>query len=170
MIPYFTGIPEDVCMNVMHFEFTGIAGIPAPADITNLLAYVVAFYGDIYEASTTMANYAVPANTRIKVFNLDDPTPRVPVFDEIVPITTGARSNATLPLEAAIVASIYASPCRGSHSDPNAAGSTSDASAPAWWRSGARRASLACRRPSGRTSMMPLWPCRRVSSRRTGCG
>lgn len=112
-IPYYTGIPEDVVTNVLHFTFSDIDP-PEPADFTDLSvlikAFVTSWYGGISPNTSTMSKYARPALARQKMYNLDDPKPRVPVFDQVVPLT-GVNQDATttsVPPEAATCLSLKA--------------------------------------------------------------
>ena len=61
-----------------------------------------------------MATYAAPNITRMKMYNLADPKPRVPVLDELVPLTVTQDTSTILPPEVAIVLSYHATFVSGS--------------------------------------------------------
>ena len=111
-IPYYTGIPEDVVTNVLHFEFGDIVA-PTGTDFTNLALSLATFYNGCYGAISpnlaTMAKYMRPANARMKMYALADVKPRVPVFDEETPLTALNQDSTSskLPNEVSSVQSFH---------------------------------------------------------------
>lgn len=101
-IPYFSAIPADVCTNVWSFNFVGTAG---PTDFSNLASDLILFYEQVYgggASSVTMANYAVPGLTTIKIYALADPTPRAPVYETQTPISGFTPAATMLPPESSV--------------------------------------------------------------------
>lgn len=72
---------------------------------------LTAFYDAVFDDSGTLANY-VSNNVEILLFNIDEPSPRVPIVRtiEITPGTTGAS---VIPAEVACVCTYNAAPVSG---------------------------------------------------------
>jgi hypothetical protein len=111
-IPYFTGIPEDVVTNVMHFRYEDVIS-PSPEHLDDLRDAVKDFfnqlYGGISGSTATMAKFMRPALARQKMYLLADTPPRVPVLDEVVPLT-GLNQDATtsrIPTEVSVCVSFH---------------------------------------------------------------
>lgn len=107
-MPYYTGLPEDVVTNTFHFDWPG-GSPPDEIALGNLVNTVAAFYENVFKDPGTLwcAPWMRPALNRIRVYDLDMPTPRPPVFDEVVPLTLEmAPANAIAP-ETAIVLSYH---------------------------------------------------------------
>ena len=105
-IPYFSGIPEDVCTNVWSFNF--VSPSPSGADWNALRTALNTFYASAYAStagSLSMANYALPANTRWKGYDLSDPEPRAPVYDVTFAIAPITLVSSVLPPETAVCCS-----------------------------------------------------------------
>jgi len=97
----FTFIPEDVVTNTFHVlsQLT-----PTKEEVAAEMAPLFsAFYTTVY-SSDRCANYMRPAAATLRVYDLDDPQPRVPV---IVPLalTTVPLTASLLPNEVAAVLS-----------------------------------------------------------------
>ena len=105
-VPYFSGVPSDVMTNVWHFQYVTLA--PGPADWVDLATDLTNFYNYVYAGIAnrlTWAPYMRPADTRIKAYNLIDPTPRAPVYDAAMPLSGTPAGSTLIPPEAAVVAS-----------------------------------------------------------------
>ena len=103
ILPYFTNIPEDVVVNVWTFNW--LIGSPAVGDFDNLRDNLVAFYDDVYAdpGGPMLAPYVDETQARIKIYDLADPLPRVPVYNSLAPLNFANQASATgLPPEAAI--------------------------------------------------------------------
>lgn len=108
-IPYFTGIPSDVVTNTFHFDWQA-SGDPDDSELENLADRVVDFYEDIYNEPGVgnIAIWAKPELSTCKIYNLDDPLPRVPIYDEIRPLTTIPDPSSTvIPTEVACCLSYH---------------------------------------------------------------
>jgi hypothetical protein len=114
VLPYFTGIPEDVITNVWHFEW--LVGTPSGSNFTNLRNNLDAFYTSVYTIGAG-ADWIAPwvdiSNCRIKVYDLDDPIPRAPVYENTFAITATPVTNSSVPLETAICLSFQGEPVSG---------------------------------------------------------
>lgn len=108
-IPYYTLIPEDVVTNVWHFDWAG-AGAPVLSDYNALRDIVASFYEDTFSnlGAASMAPWMRPAFSTIKIFDLTDPPPRVPVYTNTVPLTVQQGATGTIPTETAVVLSYHA--------------------------------------------------------------
>lgn len=113
-IPYYTGIASDVVTNVFNFNWAS-SGTPSAGDITQVANSVAAFYEAAFLASSTpdMAPYMRPSLCRQKVYNMQDPTPRVPVLDRVTALTVKLGTTGGLPPEVALCASFKATPTSG---------------------------------------------------------
>lgn len=106
-IPYFTNIPSDVITNTFHFAWVGLLDPPDDDDFLALAVNLELFYESIFAVpgGASMAIWTDPTNTRIKIYDLEDPKPRVPVFDDIQPLTVNKTADTVLPPEVAVVLS-----------------------------------------------------------------
>jgi len=114
-IPYFTLTPEDVCVNDWHFDWLGLLGDPTTTDYTNLKNDVKNLYIALYPSATNgIAAWLRPSVVTTKIYNLVDPTPRVPRFiggPESWGLTVGTAAN--IPLEASVCLSFQADAVAG---------------------------------------------------------
>lgn len=112
VIPYLSGLPEDVAVNTFHFIGDG------PTQYDDVAAALVQFYNTVPPAPATGAVAAFLSNAlsrvalacQIKLYALEAPTPRVPT---IVPWTLGASASSAakeLPAEVALCTSIHGTP------------------------------------------------------------
>lgn len=106
VLPYTTGLPEDVSVNT--FWTIGDFGATDQAD--EAMAAIIDFYNEPNDNEVTVASYLSAYITRdtngcyVRTYNHDDPKPR-PVFAQ-QNFTLGAASNqASLPFEVSVVAS-----------------------------------------------------------------
>lgn len=99
-IPYFSGLPEDVVTNVWHFDWLG-GSAPTSTNYGNLQNLIAAFYELVFpeSGSITMAAWMVPANFRVKIYDLDDTPPRAPVWDGNTPLNVEQAESGTTPTE-----------------------------------------------------------------------
>jgi hypothetical protein len=106
--PYYTGIPEDVITNTWHFEWLG-AGEPNTAAFNNVRDNLKSFYTNIYTtaATATWAPWVNILGNRMKMYNLSDAKPRVPVLDEQVSLTGTKATNSAIATEVACVLSYH---------------------------------------------------------------
>lgn len=110
IMPMFTNLPTDVCVNQFHFLATSE---DLAATATSIAARLQTFWRDIY--GTTQAdrvNYIDWPNMVAKVFKLDDPTPRVPAIRNLG-YTNAGTAVSTIPTEVACVLSFQAAPESG---------------------------------------------------------
>lgn len=102
VIPFFSGLPRDVIVNTFHFEEATLDKTQFAASMPPLLGK---FYDTIYGATNTgRANYLDWLNMKFRVFDLSEPSPRVPV-EAPSPFATPGSGASTLPTEVAVVAS-----------------------------------------------------------------
>jgi len=113
-IPYFTGLPTDVVTNDWHTSF--IVGTPGDSEFEELRDLIVAFYDTIYAGSLIgdcMAPWADPAGAYIKIYNVNDPTPRAPRYQSAAPLLDSTVATSGTPLEEAVCASYKGTPISG---------------------------------------------------------
>lgn len=103
-----TGIPEDRFINTWHFDaatYNGTLTDSIEQKLTN-------FYTAVNTPQTVPVGYYlsefVSRNVEIRMYNLDDPEPRVPTFGGFVLAAAPAGEN--LPEEVAVVVSLEAPP------------------------------------------------------------
>lgn len=110
ILPFFTNLPEDVVVNQFHF-FAAIDDIDEVGDeiFTNLQQFYQTCYG---ASATNRANYIDWTRIVVKVFNLEDPTPRIPWVSPFMAFSAGTAST-SVPTEVACVLSFHAAPESG---------------------------------------------------------
>lgn len=106
IIPYDSGLPEDVMTNTLYFATGGAIEeiADAAAAITPLIQD---FYDKIYETANATANYVNWPATTVRWYDVADPEPRVP-YPVTMAITPGASTLSATPSEVAIVCSFHA--------------------------------------------------------------
>lgn len=105
-IPYFTNLPTDVVVNDWHFSF--IIGNPDTSDYTALRDDLIAFYNAVYSGGTlgdVMAPWMRPADASLKIYNINDPTPRAPRWEGLAALADNRVAGSDTPLETAICCS-----------------------------------------------------------------
>lgn len=102
--PMFTNLPRDVITNTFHFQSDAISDAAAAALIGTRLGE---FYNDVFTGGTFAASYVQWTLGRVKVFNMADPTPRVPIIEVVSPIPL-TSSSTNVPTEVAVVLSYHA--------------------------------------------------------------
>lgn len=97
-LPYLSGVPEDVSVATWHF-FTGLATTePDLVEIHDRLEAAYAVSGPFISA------YVDRTSCSVRMYALDDPEPRTPIYDE--PLTVGTTAvQGSLPFEVALVLS-----------------------------------------------------------------
>jgi len=108
IIPYFTNLPEDVITNTMHWETDDV--LDPAVDAAEVRLRLITFYNSVYTGRG--ANHVNFAGARIKVWDLTDPEPRVPVLNTAAALTTTPGAG-QLPCEVAVVLSYHAAPVSG---------------------------------------------------------
>lgn len=106
-----SGLPEDAVVNTFHF----LTSNELSGTLTDVAEAVEAFYDDVQASGSALGTFLSPelATTgRIKMYDLDEPKPRVPIFDEAVTWTTAGVTTA-LPAQVAFVLSFQADPQSG---------------------------------------------------------
>ena len=104
-VPYFTNLPGDVVTNNLHFTWDPTPD-PVSADFDALAGMIQDFYNDIYGVMG-LAIWCVKANANVTFYDLSQPTPRVPIQNNVIPITNTQAATNT-PTEVALVLSYKA--------------------------------------------------------------
>lgn len=109
-IPMDSGIPADTVTNTFHFEAEGpISGY------SGLHTAIEDFYTDVTTSGNALSSFyadTVADVWTVTYYNMDDPIPRVPVYEDT--FTRVASSSAsTLPTEVALVMSFQATRVAG---------------------------------------------------------
>lgn len=105
IFPFFTNLPRDVVVN--QFHFLDDSADPAEVVADEIQLKLDEFYGDLYAAAVYRAGYINWASAYLKIFDLSQPTPRVPI---IRPLTLPGDVSTTskIPTEVACVLSFSA--------------------------------------------------------------
>lgn len=111
-------IPADAAMNTYHFEpASGVEPINAvignySGAVGGISVGIDEALQDLYNGFRQVLSTTInPATTRLKVYDLDDPTPRVPIYDELMPISS--TGTTAMPAEVALVSSFQAAELSG---------------------------------------------------------
>lgn len=107
LIPMTTALPADTVTNSFHINAVSDADL-----ITATASWKTFYLGIAGHFPSTVAQ----AGWRFKAFNLDDPQPRAPVYEETWNLAA-TPAGQTLPSECAMVLSFQAAPASG---DPQA--------------------------------------------------
>lgn len=99
-----TGLPADDCTNTWHFISTSVDPVVGATQCYGQL-------NDLYDAISGFMSGDFPGTYTVKVYDLGDPEPRVPVFTFSDTITFGATDG--LPTEVAVCLSYHALPISG---------------------------------------------------------
>lgn len=107
-IPYFTGIAKDVITNTFNYSWDA-GGAPGASDFLNLRNAIFGFYEGIWLTGGPygMAPWVNATAARIKIYNLDDPEPRVPVYDNTNALVVKKDTAGVLPPEVSLVLSFH---------------------------------------------------------------
>lgn len=108
-------MPADSIVNTWHFN-NPAAGLP-PSDFDNVRDMLEDFYNAVPAGSTISIASQMPGglfqNTvRVRAYNLDDPLPRVPVYQSTFTATLSSSGD-PMPTEVSLVLSISAAPVSG---------------------------------------------------------
>lgn len=110
-----SGTPDDQFVNTFHFQTAG--STVTFADSTNIITAVQAFYNTVHSPltgalCTEMSTAITRASSQVKVYDMADTPPRVPVQTAIFTLgsTSGTRPA---PNEVAVVGSFKATPVSG---------------------------------------------------------
>lgn len=102
VFPMFTGDPRDIVVNTLHFESTLSHEDMALAVESDTVG---PFFRTIYGTTNSFrSSYIIWTQVRCRVFNLDDPTPRIPIESPPLFASPGIGFTST-PTEVACVAS-----------------------------------------------------------------
>lgn len=113
-LPYFTNMPSDVVTNDWHMSWP--LGSPADGDFENARDRLVTFYDEVYAIGAgddLMAPWMLPAAATLKVYNIQDPIPRAPVYLSAAPLADSRAASAVTALETAICLSFQGDPLSG---------------------------------------------------------
>lgn len=101
VLPMFTGDPSDVVVNTWHFETT----LTKEQFATNVDIHLGEFYRTVYGTAAQRVSYIDWTMVKGRVFDLTEPTPRVPVESaNFFPNSPGTETT-DVPTEVAAVAS-----------------------------------------------------------------
>lgn len=109
ILPMFTNLPKDVVVNQTHWLADEIDIEDACDDIATMLT---SFYTTVYGAASARVNYINWPAATIKIFNLAEPTPRVPYIRSLG-FTTAGTGTSTIPTEVACVLTFRAEATSG---------------------------------------------------------
>lgn len=110
VFPMSTNQPRDVVTNVMHWDSpTDLFDKAAAADA--IATRLSAFYDTIYSGAGYSANYINWALSRVEVFDIAEPIPRVPEVRDLV--LTLSPTATIVPSEVAVVLSYHSAPESG---------------------------------------------------------
>lgn len=106
-IPRDSNIAADVTTNVFHFSTTNVLA----ATLEPIATAIVNFYaqaggGGENALVAYLSAVTNPAQSRLKMWNLDDAKPRVPIYDQAKAL--GIAGGTALPAEVALVGSFQA--------------------------------------------------------------
>lgn len=113
-LPYFTNLPTDVVVNDWHFSF--IVGTPDDSNYEDLRDNLVTFYNAVYSGGLggdVMAPWCRPADASLKIYNVNDPTPRAPRWEGAATLADNRVVGSGIPLESAICCSFQGDPVSG---------------------------------------------------------
>lgn len=113
-LPYASALPTDVVVNTFHFFWTS-ATPPTTAQYNALRDRIKAFYEFIFSGASgvQMAQYARPLLASFKIYDLEDPQPRTPVYQSANALTVGQDTAGNIVPEAAICLSYKAAVVSG---------------------------------------------------------
>lgn len=111
IIPADTGLPEDACVNVWSFK-SGSDPTDEADDAVEILNTLDAFYTPVAGILSSRVN---PAAMNCKVFDLKDPTPRVPILEAPIDAGGSTTSNMDFPPEVAMCLSFKGAAASGAN-------------------------------------------------------
>lgn len=107
VLPFYTGLPEDVITNTFHWQSDGSTDLEAAADL--IVPRLEAFYDACYAETGCCDAYVTWGDAIVKVYNLSDPSPRVPEQRDL-DLSPATPTDANIPTECSIVLSYHAVP------------------------------------------------------------
>ena len=109
MIPYASGLPEDVISNTLYFDYIG--GLDVEDAVVAQTANIAEAYDDFY-STMLWASYVDQGNAEVRWYLMASPPPRIPI---IVPLglTNVSSSETVIPAEVSVVLSFHGSPLAG---------------------------------------------------------
>jgi hypothetical protein len=113
-IPYFTNLPTDVVVNDWHFSWS--VSNPNTGDYEELRDRLIAFYDGVYSGGLggeVMAPWCRPADASLKIYNINDPTPRAPRWEGPAALADNRVASSGIPLETAMCMSFQGDPLSG---------------------------------------------------------
>lgn len=113
-LPYYTNLPTDVVVNDWHFSWT--IGNPVDSNYEDLRDDLIDFYNAVYSgglAGDVMAPWCRPADASLKIYNINDPTPRAPRWEGPAALADNRVSSSGIPLETALCCSFQGDPLSG---------------------------------------------------------
>lgn len=112
-IPYFTNIPGDVITNTTHWIYQQVAA-PTATEFGQLANLLDTFHTQVQTAAWAPPNHLNIAGATVTMYDLQQPTPRVPVYTQAIPLTpVNAAAATSVPCEVAVVLSLTADPVPG---------------------------------------------------------
>lgn len=110
ILPYWTGLPEDVSTNVSYWQYDGsVAGAATLTEIHDRLSAAYQFIGSV------LSPVIFPRLARIKMYDMGHPTPRQPLLFTPSTFTLPSTSaSTTVPQEACVVMSYHGAQVSGS--------------------------------------------------------
>lgn len=106
VFPYFTLIPRDIISNTFHVVTSEPGGPDKDAVATEMATRLDAFYTAVFAVAGSAANYVVWGGGTVRVFDLSEPSPRVPATSPLV-VSVAAVNSSPIPPEAAVVMSYH---------------------------------------------------------------
>lgn len=114
VLPMDSGIPGDAAINTFHFNVEEPLAVPlqtiSDAIEDFYMATTVGGAGTLDRIAGFLSSHIGPT-AEVKFYNLADPQPRVPVFEDTFPLTI--PTGAPLPQEVAFVLSFQGTPQSG---------------------------------------------------------
>lgn len=112
-----TSLPEDAVTNTFHFHQTDMV-MPFPYDVDNVVDLITDFYtaapsGGGNPLLSFMTTKSLSGAYTIKIYNMEDPKPRVPIKIEAGDWSGGMGNGTPLPAEVTLCMSYQAEPISG---------------------------------------------------------
>lgn len=106
-VPAVSGVPEDSVQNTWHF-ITTAGDQPTRAEL--IRQELENFYGNARGLLSDEFSWSTPT---IKVYDLADTPPRVPILEDTMVVAASTTAQASLPREVALCLSFQATPLSG---------------------------------------------------------
>src|ERR1043165_3961004 len=110
-----SGLAEDTFVNTFHFGTSG--GTVTPTNASDIITRLTDFYNGTHSPGTSalgteLSSQITRASSQIKVYDLGDPIPRIPVATGTFPLASTGGSQVA-PNEVALVGSYKTAPAGG---------------------------------------------------------